>query len=53
MAIIPHLDEQNLVVEIIKSMNKKIDAEKKYLRKLSVQKKGLMQDLLTGRVKVQ
>jgi type I restriction enzyme S subunit len=50
---IPQVNEQKLVVERIKSMSKKINAEKKFFDKLNFQKKGLMQDLLTGKVKVQ
>lgn len=44
--------EQNIVVERVKSISAKIKMEKNYLSKLKVQKNGLMQDLLTGEVKV-
>lgn len=50
---VPTLFEQAAIAEKLYSLNKKIEAEAAYLEKLSVQKKGLMQDLLTGRLEVQ
>ena len=50
---VPTLVEQVAIAEKLYSLNKKIEAETAYLEKLRVQKKGLMQDLLTGKVKVQ
>jgi len=50
--IIPSLDEQKNIVEIIGVTNKKINNEEKLLKKLTLKKKGLMQDLLTGKVSV-
>lgn len=49
---IPALHEQNLVVEAIRSSKRKILDEKKSLNKMKVKKSGLMDDLLTGRVRV-
>lgn len=49
---VPTLFEQAAIAEKLYSLNKKIEAEAAYLEKLSVQKKGLMQDLLTGKVRV-
>jgi len=45
-------NEQKEISKIIKSVNSKILYEKKYLEKLYSIKQGLMQDLLTGKVKV-
>jgi len=39
-------------VERMNTASNKINKEKIYLEKLKLQKKGLMQDLLTGKVKV-
>ena len=50
--ILPSLEEQNIIVKTIRSIN---DREKKQTIKLSSQKqikKALMQDLLTGKVRV-
>jgi type I restriction enzyme S subunit len=44
--------EQNAISQRIKSISTKIQAEIRYLTKLGVLKKGLMQDLLTGKVPV-
>lgn len=49
---IPSIREQELIVERMSAINEKIDTEKKYLIKLKLEKKGLMQDLITGKVKV-
>ncbi|RUP81349.1 hypothetical protein C7Y69_09395 [Alteromonas sp. KS69] len=49
---IPSIREQELIVGRMSAINEKIDTEKKYLNKLELEKKGLMQDLLTGKVKV-
>ena len=51
LIIMPDKKEQEIVVERVKSITSKIKTEQAYLNKLNVQKKGLMQDLLTGKVK--
>jgi type I restriction enzyme S subunit len=48
----PPLDEQDRLVSAISSHDLRIRAEEAYLSKLKAIKKGLMQDLLTGRVRV-
>jgi type I restriction enzyme S subunit len=45
-------EEQNAVYEKANAINEKIEIEKQFLEKSHLQKKGLMQDLLTGKVKV-
>ena len=49
---IPPIDKQKEIAEILNSGRRQIDAELKLLDKLKLQKQGLMQDLLTGRVRV-
>lgn len=49
----PLLDEQNLIAERLASDNRLMEAELEKLAKLRQQKQGLMQDLLTGRVRVE
>lgn len=52
---IPHpknLDEQMRIAEKIDSIENKLQAEKLYLNELKELKRGLMQDLLTGKVRV-
>jgi len=44
--------EKEKIVTILLSIDSKIDSEKSYLRKLVKIKGGLMQDLLTGKVRV-
>jgi restriction endonuclease S subunit len=46
------LKEQKAMVERLNSIDKLIEKEKQYVEKLKLKKKGLMQDLLTGKVKV-
>jgi len=48
----PNISEQKKIVEILSTVDKKIDMEKKRKEKLERTKKGLMQDLLTGRKRV-
>jgi len=52
IVFLPEIDEHKLVVERMNTASNKINKEKIYLEKLKLQKKGLMQDLLTGKVKV-
>jgi type I restriction enzyme S subunit len=49
----PPLLEQQRIKERSLGIERLISKEKKYVEELKKQKKGLMQDLLTGRVKVQ
>ena len=49
---LPPINEQNQIVDKIVSIEENINANKKNLDGLSSLKRGLMQDLLTGRVRV-
>lgn len=49
---LPSLPEQQQIVEILTAADERIEKEELYLGKLLQLKKGLMQDLLTGRVRV-
>ena len=46
------LSEQQAIVDVVESLNARIRAEEAYGDKLKLQKRGLMHDLLTGRVRV-
>ncbi len=46
------IEDQQKVVDILSSVDKKIDVNKKIKDKLTQLKQGLMQDLLSGRVRV-
>jgi type I restriction enzyme S subunit len=48
---LPGLDEQNRISKVVHSHVERIQKNKTYLRKLRRLKKGLMQDLLTGKVR--
>jgi type I restriction enzyme S subunit len=48
---LPSIPEQEAIVAILSSIDKKLDEEKKYRDHLVKLKSGLMQDLLTGRVR--
>jgi type I restriction enzyme S subunit len=50
--LLPSITEQKAIYSRYQSINGKQNIERKYLAKLSKTKKGLMQDLLTGKVKV-
>ncbi len=50
--LLPKPKEQDRFVDSFRSLNTKIDREKAYQEKLSKMKTGLMQDLLTGKVRV-
>lgn len=50
--LLPALDEQNAIYGRLSAINAKINTESGLLEKAKLQKKGLMQDLLTGRVRV-
>jgi len=49
---LPSSDEQMLIVKELQAMASRIEAEKAQLDKMIIQKSGLMDDLLTGRVRV-
>jgi type I restriction enzyme, S subunit len=49
---LPNVDEQVEINNFLKAYEERIRLEETYLNKLKVQKKGLMHDLLTGRVRV-
>lgn len=48
----PSTSEQSLIAERVLGLNKRISDEMQMLRKLKLEKSGLMDDLLTGRVRV-
>ena len=50
--ICPLIKEQNAISTVIDSYDQRIRQEEAYLNKLKLQKQGLMQDLLTGKVRV-
>lgn len=50
--LIPSFEEQNAIVAILKTAEKEIQFEKQKLADLQKQKKGLMQQLLTGKVRL-
>ena len=49
---VPNLKEQELLVDRIEAIDHKIRSENTLASKLMIQKYGLMDDLLTGRVRV-
>ena len=49
---IPTINEQNLIINIIKNADEEINLLNKQLELYTEQKKGLMQNLLTGKVRV-
>ncbi|MFK0734061.1 MAG: restriction endonuclease subunit S [Gloeotrichia echinulata GP01] len=48
----PSIEEQRKIQAILDTHEKRIRQEQAYLNKLKLQKQGLMQDLLTGKVRV-
>lgn len=50
--ILPNINEQKKIGSLLSSANKEIDSLQNQLSKLKEQKKGLMQKLLTGEVRV-
>lgn len=52
LVLLPERDEQDSIAVILSSQSKLIKAEETNLAKLQKQKQGLMQDLLTGKVRV-
>ena len=49
---IPDIDEQHRIVKALDMLSSRINTENQYHDKLKLQKKGLMHDLLTGKVRV-
>ncbi|MBA3647461.1 MAG: restriction endonuclease subunit S [Chitinophagales bacterium] len=49
---VPPIEEQNAIAELMQSADKEIQLLKSELEKLKEQKKGLMQQLLTGKLRV-
>jgi len=49
---IPPKSEQKYIIQILNTYDTRIRTEEAYLNKLKLQKQGLMQDLLTGKVRV-
>ncbi|MBD2254164.1 restriction endonuclease subunit S [Nostoc parmelioides] len=50
--LLPPKSEQELIADILETHDNCIRTEEAYLNKLKLQKQGLMQDLLTGKVRV-
>ncbi|MDH1884043.1 restriction endonuclease subunit S [Empedobacter sp. GD03797] len=48
---VPSLDEQNAIAEILNTANQEVKQYQQKLEALKLQKKGLMQQLLTGKVR--
>lgn len=48
----PSKPEQQLITERLKAIDTKLQTEQTYLQKMQMVKKGLMEDLLSGKVKV-
>ncbi len=48
----PRQDERKRIAEVISAHDKHLSDEEEYLKKLGLEKKGLMHDLLTGKVRV-
>jgi type I restriction enzyme S subunit len=49
---IPSIDEQNAIASVLVNADKEIEIQKQKLMSLQEQKKGLMQELLTGKRRV-
>jgi len=49
---LPSLPEQNRIAKILSQIDETIEKEQKYKEKLERIKHGLMEDLLTGKVRV-
>jgi type I restriction enzyme S subunit len=52
VAIKPQIKEQQIIAERLKSIDNKLQTEQTYLHKMQLLKKGLMEDLLSGRKRV-
>ncbi|MFY0714649.1 restriction endonuclease subunit S [Seonamhaeicola sp. NFXS20] len=49
---IPSLEEQKAIASVIETADQEISLQQEYLEQLQSQKKGLMQQLLTGKIRV-
>ena len=49
---IPQIEEQNSIVKYLLAIDNKLQTEQTYLHKMQLLKKGLMEDLLSGRKKI-
>jgi type I restriction enzyme S subunit len=49
---LPGIKEQHKIIEPLNSQDTRIRTEEQYRDKLKLQKKGLMHDLLTGKVRL-
>ena len=49
---IPWIDEQKAIANVLNKATEQLDSYKNKLEKLELEKKGLMQQLLTGKVRV-
>ena len=52
LILIPSLAEQKRITKVLSQIDEVIEKEENYKRKLENLKRGLMEDLLTGKVKV-
>lgn len=50
--LVPHLDEQLAIMRVLEGMNTEIAAFKMKLAKTFNVKQGMMQELLTGRIRL-
>ncbi|MFY1111577.1 MAG: restriction endonuclease subunit S [Methanosarcinaceae archaeon] len=50
---LPPPPKQQKIAEILSSVDEKLESERKHLEQLKILKKGMMQDLLAGRVRVE
>ena len=50
---LPPLSEQRKIAAILSNVDEKLEAEREHRAQLETVKRGLMQDLLTGRVRVE
>ena len=50
--ICPPLKEQEKIAKILDTQERTLEKKEQYLKKLKQKKQGLMQDLLTGKVRV-
>ncbi|MEC3966468.1 restriction endonuclease subunit S [Flagellimonas halotolerans] len=49
---IPTIEEQKAIANVLNEVDKEIEYQEAYLKHLQLQKKGLMQQLLTGKIRV-
>lgn len=49
---LPSIDEQNAIVQVLETANQELKSYETKLEALQLQKKGLMQQLLTGKIRV-